>query len=257
MQSLNILIAGKGKFIPLILKSKFLNKLFITTDKNIEGAISIKFNTFRELAQKCKALKVDIVIVENERWILQGIADVLRKNMINCLALTVSADKLILSNDFTRNLLNKYNIATPKKLFYPNKYPVVVKADGICKTGYSLEEIIEIRNNIAKMSNELAKTIYLEEYIEGESILLTSLFDGKNLISFSQNELIIEYTDKLKKLLVEEAFNFIGFLNSKLIISNNIIYNIGFSSDFGEINTNFDFLYILNALIYQKLDEIK
>ena len=111
MQSLNILIAGKGKFIPLILKSKFLNKLFITTDKNIEGAISIKFNTFRELAQKCKALKVDIVIVENERWILQGIADVLRKNMINCLALTVSADKLILSNDFTRNLLNKYNIA--------------------------------------------------------------------------------------------------------------------------------------------------
>ncbi len=257
MLKLNLLIASENeqsKTIELIKKSKYLNKLYSTAA--INGAIEIKFNTFKELAQKCKALKIDIVIVESEKWVLQGIADVLRANLVNCLALTARANNLILSNNYTRELLKKYNIRTPQKLMYPQKYPVAVKADGICKIGNSLEEIIGIRNEIAGRSDEIAGTIYLEEFIEGENINLTSIFDGKNLLSFTRNNLLLEYSQNLQKLLTAEKFEFIGFITSKLILSEGIVYNTGFSSDFSKYNYDVDFIYLLNSAIYQKLNEI-
>lgn len=254
---LNILIANdspQSSFIGLIQKSKYLNKLYSTT--KLEGVVDVGFNTFRELAEKCRALKIDIVIVESEKWALQGIADVLKKNLVNCMAPTRKTNELILSNSFARELLHKYNIQTPPKLLYPAKFPVVVRADGYCKIGNSLEEIIEIRKNISELSEEIAKTVFLEEFIEGECINLTSLFDGKNLLSFTDNDLLLEYSNKLQKLLIEEKFEFIGFLNSKLIIAKNKVYNIGFSSDLTEIGTNIDLIYLLSSAIYQKLDEI-
>ena len=99
MTKLNILIASdkdESRIIGLIQKSKYLNKLYATYE--LEGAIEVRFNTFKELAQKCRALKIDIVIVENEKWVLQGIADVLRAGLVNCLALSSRANRLILSN---------------------------------------------------------------------------------------------------------------------------------------------------------------
>ena len=44
MQSLNVLIAGEVKLLDLVLGSKFLKKLFITSSEEVEGAVSIKFN---------------------------------------------------------------------------------------------------------------------------------------------------------------------------------------------------------------------
>lgn len=258
MTKLNILIASdkdESRIIGLIQKSKYLNKLYATYE--LEGAIEVRFNTFKELAQKCRALKIDIVIVENEKWVLQGIADVLRAGLVNCLALSSRANRLILSNNYRRELLGKYGILTPKKLLYPSKFPVIVRADGVCRRGNSLEEIIQIREQIAKQSGEIAGTIYLEEFIEGEVINLISLFDGKNLLSFTKNDLILDYSRKLEKLLTGQKFEFIGFLNSKLIIEGDKVYNISFSSDFSGISAGVDFIYILNSVIYQKLDEIK
>lgn len=257
MPKLNLLIASENeqsKTIELIKKSKYLNKLYSTAA--INGAIEIKFNTFKELAQKCKALKIDIVIVESEKWVLQGVADVLRANLVNCLALTARANQLILSNSRRQELLNKYGILTPKKLLYPSEYPVIVRADGVCKKGNSLDEIIQIRGDIAKQSEEIAKTVFLEEFIEGKIVNLISIFDGKNLLSFTKDDLILDYSDKLQKLLTCEKFGFIGFLNSELIISGSKIYNLGFSSNFSDISFDIDFIYLLNSAIYQKLNEI-
>ena len=257
MPKLNVLIAsenGQAKTIELIKKSKYLNKLYSTA--RIDGTVEVKFNTFKELAQKCKALKIDIVIVESEKWVLQGITDVLRTNLVNCLALTSYANNLVLSNNFARELLNKYNILTPQKLLYPSKFPVVLKSGEICKIGNSMEEIINIRKEIAKQSEVIADSIYLEEYIDGENFNLISLFDGKNLLSFTNDKLIIEYSEKLKEMLISENIQFIGFLTSKLIIKDRMVYNTGFSADLSDINLNIDFIYLLNSAIYQKLNEI-
>ncbi len=256
--SFNVLIATEQKETAaqeLVLNSKYLNKLYSTIAT--EKAIEVKFNTFKELAHKCKTLKIDVVIVENQKWILQGIADVLKKNFVNCIALTSQANKLLLSYSYSRKLLDKYGITVPAKLLYPTTFPVVIKSDGSVDIGYSIEEIIQQRENIANQSEELARTVFLEEFIEGEYVYLISLFDGKNLLSFTDNALVKEYSKKLEKLLVEEKFEFIGFINSKLIISSGKVYNIGFSLDFSMFNNNIDFIYLLNSAIYQKLDEIK
>lgn len=255
MKSLNVLIAldtKESRTLDFVKQSKYLGRLYATIE--LKGAVEVSFNTFQELAQKCKALRVDIVIAENEKWILQGIADVLRKNFVNCIALSSRANELILSDNY--ELLNKYDILTPKKLLYPSKFPVAVRTKGICRAGNSLEEIIEIRKEIAKQSEELAQNIYLEEFIDGEHVNLISLFDGKNLLSFTDNELEREYSAKLHNLLVKEKFEFIGFLNSKLILADNKVYCIGFSSDFSGLRTDIDFIYLLDCAIYQKLNEI-
>ena len=116
MQSLNVLIIAdeSSKALKAVLKSKYLNKLF--TNFEASGAVDIRFNTFKELAQKCKSLKIDIVIVEDEKMILQGIADVLRKNFVNCIAINAFWTQLILSNDFVRKMVLKYGIDVPKYL---------------------------------------------------------------------------------------------------------------------------------------------
>ena len=51
-----------------------------------------------------------------------------------------------------------------------------------------------------------------------------------------------------------ENADFIGYINSEVILSNNKIYNTGFNFDFPKLNA--DILFILNSMIYQKLDEI-
>ena len=105
--SFNVLIATEQKETAaqeLVLNSKYLNELYSTIAT--EKAIEVKFNTFKELAHKCKTLKIDVVIVENQKWILQGIADVLKKNFVNCIALTSQANKLLLSYSYSRKLLD-------------------------------------------------------------------------------------------------------------------------------------------------------
>ena len=88
MQTLNVLIISskKSKYIEQIKHSKYLNKLYITSDEEISGAISLHFNTFKELAQKCRTLQVDIVLIEEEKWVLEGIANVMKQNFVNCFA---------------------------------------------------------------------------------------------------------------------------------------------------------------------------
>ena len=257
LQKLNVLIAGDGISINYVRCSKYLNKLYITSENEFENAINISFNTFLELAKKCKALKIDIVLVENEKWIMQGISDVLRRNFINCLAIDSRWAAIFSSKKMSKNLVEKYGIKVPKTLAYPSEFPVIVKSDSLVKSAYTISEAIGIRNEISKLSENIAKSIFLEEYLTGQNLILTSVFDGKNLITLPNvdipKETIKEYNLKLQNMLVGEGANFIGFFNSK-IIYNGKIFNVGF--DFAWSNFEFDILYLAISMIYQKLDEI-
>lgn len=257
MQSLNILIAGDGVSASIFLKSKMLKKLYVTSDNEISGAINISFNTFKELAEKCRTLQVDIVIVENEKWVIQGICDVLRKNLVNCFAVSAKWTELL-----NKKLLYKYDIKTPLTLTYP-KPPLCVKSGKICKKANSLAEVVEIKKEIFQTSAELAKNIFLEEYLEGEEYTVTSLFDGKNLLTFPsknmtnlQKELLADYSSKLELVFVDYKADFVGFVNSNLIWAGKSWYNTGFSFGFLKPEIDNDLIYILNSALYQKLNEI-
>ena len=262
MQQLNVLLAGEKptEFSFKIQTSKYLQKLYTTYDTEIENAFQIKFNTFKELAEKCKTLKIDLVIAEDEKWILQGIGDVLMANHVNCVAPTSMWTRLGISEEMRRELLEKYEIPLPQKVLIPSEFPVLVRADGISKEADSLTEIIKIKKEIFNTSAEIAQTIYIENILNGEKYTITSLYDGKNLITFPVPEIdeniLDEYNTKLEVLLNKEEAKFIGFINSDITVFENKIYNIGFNFRFIEPETQTDLLYILISAMYQKLNEI-
>lgn len=260
MQSINVLIIGESKLLSFIKFSKFLDKLYIANDGGNDFDLS--FVTFKELAQKCKSLKIDLVIIEDEKYIMQGIVDVLKNNLINCIAPNSKWTDVVISKISSKNIINRYNILTPLTLTYPQNFPLIVKYNNGEKIANSIQEIVETKKQVFEQSPEIAKTIFLEEKIEGIQFELLSLFDGKNLLIFPpqdikiENSIILEYKEKLQTMLVSEQFNFIGFINSKLILSNNKIYNTGFSLTIPKPDIKMDLLYIFISAVYQKLNEI-
>lgn len=256
----NVLIAGDGTCIDYIKTSDFLGKLYTTSEIESEGVINIKFNTFKELAKKCKALQIDFVIPENQRWINEGISNVLRSSYVNCIAPDTKWTELGIPNIQTRKMLEKYEINIPPITLVPAEFPLILKGNGVSKLVNSVQEIIDTRQDIHKCSPAIAKDLYLEKYLDGKTFVLTSLFDTKNLITFPSNEipqnLFNEYTKKLENMLKEEKADFIGFINSTVILCENKLYNTGFSFEFHRLNCNIDILYILSLAIYQKLNEV-
>ena len=65
---------------------------------------------------------------------------------------------------------------------------------------------------------------------------MTSIFDGKHLITFSDKEiaedLIKEYNSKLQNMFLAENSNFIGYINSEVILKEQALFNIGFNLNF-------------------------
>ena len=270
MQLLNVLIVSqhKSKYADIIIQSEYLNKLYLTSQEEVDGAISIKFNTFQELAQKCKILQIDIVLVEEEKWVLEGIANVMKKNYVNCYAPTTDWTNLGLSHNFARKLLNKYGLETPPVINLPINFPILVKGDGILKKANSLQDIITIKKEIFELSPEISKTVFLEEYIDSNKYTVVSIFDGKHLLTFPNKninkDLLNIYSKNLERMFVEEKANFVGFINSELIEQNGILYNAGFKFNFilPDMNENLppqpqDILYVCLSAIYQKLNEIE
>lgn len=255
MQALNVLIMGEGNNVDGIKKSKYLKKLYSTTE--IEGALRLTFNTFRELANQCKSLQIDLVIVQDENLIYQGIADVLRKNLINCIAIYSNWTNII-----NKSMLNQYGIDTPLTLKYPNT-PLVVKSGNYCKIANSISEVVDIQHELLNTSAALAKNMYLEEFLTGNIYHINAIYDTKNLFTFplpNLNEIqqlkLKEYSSLIQNMLTKEKVDFIGFINSKLIWHNNKWYNIGFSFEFPQTDIHTDILYILIAAIYQNLDAL-
>ena len=238
MQSLNVLIVStkKSKYIQHFLNSKYLNKLYVTSEEEVEGAVQLKFNTFRELAKKCRTLQVDVVLVEEEKWILEGIANVMKQNFVSCFAVTSDWAELGLSHNFARKKLEEYGISVPPKITLPLEFPVLVKGDGVLKKANSMQEIVSIKERVYKTSGEISKGIFLEKYLKGEKYKIISLYDGKHLLTFPHEgvgrTLLNEYSAKLEKMLTTEKAKFLGFINSEVVEEDGILYNTGFNFEF-------------------------
>ncbi|MBR6127937.1 hypothetical protein IKQ21_09660 [bacterium] len=259
-EGLNVLIAGEGYSLKYIQSSRFLRKLYTTSDKIIEGIVNIDFNTFKELAKKCKAFQIDLVIVEDKRWINEGISDVLRSNFVNCIAPSAKWTELGVPTFETRNILKKYGINLPEITLLPANFPLVVKGNGVSRKVNSVQEVIEIREEVHKRSSVIARDLYLEKYLDGKKITISSLFDTKNLLTFPvkdiPEDIINNYSQYFERMLNNENASFIGFINSEVILYNNKLYNVGISFEFPTLNCDMDILYILWLAIYQKLDEV-
>lgn len=259
MQSLNVLLLGNSTLLEKIQQSKFLKKLYVTFDCNIKNVVVLQYNAAEDLIPKCKALKIDIVIAEDETLVYSGIVDKLRKERINCIALNSKWAKLVNDSKYSKKLLTKYGIPTPENLAFPQEYPLVLRLGRTCRIVNSLEEMIQIKE--IEIPEDFIKDIFLEKFLEGEKFNLTTLFDGKNLFFYANPELtrLPEFTDlktKLQNMFTQENIDYTGFLNAKLIHANNKLFILGFNTSLCIDSYKKDLLFLIQAVIYQKLDEI-
>ena len=149
----------------------------------------------------------------------------------------------------------------------PATFPVVIKTDkpGVKKIAHTMQELIEIREEI-KDDN-----VFIEEFLQGEEFFLISLWDGRSVIHFKpsfnmtevQQDRLELYKTKLAFMLYDENASFKGFLVSKLLWTKNDWYVLRYkiAPNVEELNSLLvnktkDFGYLLNSIIYQKLNEI-
>ena len=268
---MNILVIGTGEkeqaIIKLCLKSKLLDKIFTASNNPLEDIPNVEYSSFEDLASKAKILQIDIAILLDTNLINEGIVDIFKKNLINLICTNKKWLNLETSRLIAKQLANHYTINTPEIIKAPVAFPIVVKTDypESKKIAYSIQELIKIREEFA------GKKVFLEEYLNGEEFSLISLWDGKNFAHFNTIENLNEvqedrlqlYKTKLSFMLSDEKTDFIGFIISKLIWAKNDWYLLSYrmTPNINELNSilnhfSKDFLYLLNAAIYQKLNEI-
>ena len=106
--------------------------------KNIE----INLENFNQIKDFIMANKIDLIIIGPEKPLVEGLVDFLEHNNIKVFGPNKVASQLEGSKIFTKNLCEKYNIPTAKFgtfknaddafiFLNQNKYPLVVKADGL------------------------------------------------------------------------------------------------------------------------------
>ena len=158
--------------------------------------IKVNINDFKEILEKLKIHKINLVIVGPEEPLVKGIVNFLKKKNIKVFGPEKYASQLEGSKAFMKDLCLKNNIPTAKfKVckkksqvvnFLKNvKLPIVVKADGlaagkgvsICKTKKS---VLTISTEIFKGKFKSSKKLVLEEFLSGEEASYFLIVDKRS-----------------------------------------------------------------------------
>ena len=245
--------------------------------------IEIKIDEFEKIKDFVINNKIDFLVVGPEKPLVDGIVNYFQKKNIKIFGPEKLASQLEGSKIFTKKLCKKYNIPTAKfgifqkikeaNLFLKNnKFPLVVKADGLAagKGVYICEDIKEAIKAVEEIFNGkfgVAKNILIEEFLSGEEMSYFIISDGKNYKKFqtaqdhkrvlegdkgkntggmgaySPSRLINKDLDEkiIKKIieptlkgLKEMSTKFIGFLYAGLMIVDNEPYLIEYNVRMGD-----------------------
>ena len=158
--------------------------------------IKVNINDFKEILEKLKIHKINLVIVGPEEPLVKGIVNFLKKKNIKVFGPEKYASQLEGSKAFMKDLCLKNNIPTAKfkvckkksqvvKFLKNVKLPIVVKADGlaagkgvsICKTKKS---VLTISTEIFKGKFKSSKKLVLEEFLSGEEASYFLIVDKRS-----------------------------------------------------------------------------
>lgn len=163
---------------------------FDVNAKDIDGIV--------ELAKK---LFVDYVFVAPDDPLVLGMVDALNANGFKTFGPNKAAAIIEGSKVFSKDLMKKYGIPTAeynvfntpedaiKFIKNSNKYPTVIKADGLALgkgvvIAQNEKEALDAINSIMtdKIFGESGSNIVIEEYLEGPEVSVLSLTDGKTVV---------------------------------------------------------------------------
>ncbi len=265
---MNLLVIGTDEIsigiVELALKSKHLDRIYTASSEPLDDIPNIEYSDFNELIGKSKALHIDAAITFDNNLIQAGISEEFKNHGVNLISCNKKWLNLETSRLAAKRLLNHYSINNPEFILAPLSFPIVLKTDKpeIKEFIYSMKDLIEIKQQHA------GKNVFLEEYLEGEALDILSIWDGKNILTFDKNLHLTEvqrdrldlFKTKLNFMLSDEKTDFTGFFTTQLIWAKNDWYVIDFVMSpnkkplLNDIKT--DFLFILNSVIYQKLNEL-
>lgn len=257
--------------------------------ENIVGIISV-------LRKK----RIGLCIIGPEMPLAFGLADCVRRAGIACFGPSQKAAKIEYSKVFAKKLMEKYHIPTAPYLVFDQyenalqyvkgcKYPIVIKADGLCagKGVFVCESLGEANNALDtlmknRVFGESGSKVIVEDFLLGVEISLMVLVDGTNYVllpsakdykkAFDENRgsntgsmgAISPHPDWSQQLetqcvhdiieptlhaLKKEGLNYSGCLYFGLILTKQGLKVLEYNSRFGDPETEVVFPLIKNDIL--------
>ncbi len=214
------------------------------------SAKGLSYNSYDELAQKALDEKIELVITDSEKDIFNGIVEILKSYGLECIGTNRKYSRLSSSKLFAKKFLNKYDIPYLKKFEIDDiTFPVVIKNDFSNENSliFSQKELDEKTFN---------QDDFIEEFVSGDEISVTSFYDSEKLINFEpvkihkkdfdnvgsscpvyisyeQYDKLQNYLTKFEHALLEDDANFKGFITSNLVWNGNEWLVVDFQMNIG------------------------
>lgn len=166
---------------------------------NVAECVNISGDDIDELVAFCDEKSIDFVVIGPEQPLVDGLADRLRVEGIDCFGPSAGAAQLEGSKGFTKDICAKYNIptaaygrfadaASAKAYVEEHGAPIVVKADGLAAgKGVIMAETNEealtaIDEIFSGKFGDAGAEVVIEEWLRGEEISFFALCDGDNAL---------------------------------------------------------------------------
>jgi phosphoribosylamine--glycine ligase len=206
---MNVLILGSGgrehAFAWKISKSPLLNKLFVwpgNAATQTWAADGLKPDDFESIAQFCQKQSIDLVLVGQEVYLVDGIADFMAQRLpeLTVIGPKRSGARLEGSKQFAKDFMIRHNIPTARYFSVSQQNlaegidwlktlpsPYVLKADGLASgKGVIIEPDVE--EAVAKLKDMIenqtfgkaSQTVVIEEFLNGIELSVFALTDGKS-----------------------------------------------------------------------------
>jgi len=165
----------------------------------VAECVNISGDDIDGLVAFCGEKAIDFVVIGPEQPLVDGLADRLRAEGIDCFGPSAGAAQLEGSKGFTKDICAKYNIptaaygrfadaASAKAYVEEQGAPIVVKADGLAAgkgvimTESNEQALTAIDEIFSGKFGDAGAEVVIEEWLRGEEISFFALCDGDNAL---------------------------------------------------------------------------
>ena len=208
---MNILVIGSGgrehAIVLSLSKSPQKPKLFCAPGNPgiaaLAECVDISATDCEALLKFAKKEKIDLTVVGPESALAAGLVDLFKKNDLNIFGPTKAAAQLESSKIYTKEFCDRYHIPqarykifaeadSAKKYLKRQKFPLVVKADGlaqgkgviVCQNeSEGLQAVDKIL--VQKVFGASGNKIVVEEFLKGEEASFIAIADGSHVLPLS------------------------------------------------------------------------
>ena len=205
---MNVLVVGGGgrehAIIMKLAESQKINKLYCTPGnggiKKYAQCFSVNATDIDGVVKLAKELSVDMVVVAPDDPLVLGMVDALEAEGIKAFGPNKAAAIIEGSKVFSKDLMKKYGIPTAKYEIFSNsaaaieylknenKYPAVIKADGLAlgKGVIIAQNFDEAKDAVISIMEDQifgksGSNIVIEEFLTGPEVSVLCFTDGKTI----------------------------------------------------------------------------